>query len=225
MIAPLPVLVGAGQIVDRPADPALGREPLALMADAAHAALEDAGAAASVLASLDTLAVVTNVFHDYGDTAGLLAERLGTQPRRLLVTGWGGNTPQSLLNHLCDEVAAGRSELALLVGAEACQTMRALGKLGRTPTWTARRETATPRWGDLRDGTHPLEQRHGARQPIVTFALVENAFRAARGQSIGAEREEIGRWAATCARIAADNPCAWFRDGKDAARLMTVAPD
>lgn len=225
MTAPLPVLVGTGQTVDRPTDPELGREPLALMADAARAALEDASAGPAALAAIDTLAVVTNVFHDYGDTARLLAERLGCHPRRPLVTGWGGNTPQSLLNHLCDEIAAGRSELALVVGAEACQTMRALGKLGRTPAWTPPRETSTPRWGDLRDGTHPLENRHGARQPIVTFALVENAFRAARGQSIADEQAEIGRWAASCARIAAANPYAWFRDAKDAGRLMTVAAD
>ena len=39
-------------------------------------------AAPRSLAAIDTLAVVTNVFHDYGDTAALLAERLGCQPAR-----------------------------------------------------------------------------------------------------------------------------------------------
>ena len=42
---PLPVLVGAGQTVDRPEDPAAGREPLLLMQEAARRAAEDAGVA------------------------------------------------------------------------------------------------------------------------------------------------------------------------------------
>src|SRR5688572_18528503 len=106
MTALRPLIVGAGQVVDRPSDPREGREPLALMETAARAALDDA-AATGILAAVDTLAVVTNVFHDYGDTATLLAERLGCMPARRLVTTWGGNTPQSLVNSLCDDIAAG----------------------------------------------------------------------------------------------------------------------
>src|SRR5262245_22935737 len=136
MTPPLPVLVGAGQIVDRPADPREGLEPLALMEAAARRALDDA-ATSGLLDAVDTVAVVTNVFHDYGDTAALLAERLGCRPGRRLVTTWGGNTPQTLVNHLCDEIAAGRIQLALVAGAEAVATLRALGKQGVTPAWTA----------------------------------------------------------------------------------------
>src|SRR5262245_19831874 len=94
---PQPLLVGAGQVVDRPDDPREGLEPLALMEMAARRALDDA-AASRVIDAIDTVAVVTNVFHDYGDTASLLAERLGCRAGRRLVTTWGGNTPQSLVN-------------------------------------------------------------------------------------------------------------------------------
>ena len=219
----LPLLVGAGQVVDRPADPREGREPLALMEAAARAAIDDA-ATDRILERIDTLCVVTNVFHDYGDTAGLLAERLGCAPARRLVTTWGGNTPQSLVNHLCDEIAAGRSEVVLVAGAEAVATIRALGKRGITPAWTEPRATDVPRWGDTRYGTSDLEARHGAREAYVTFALVENAFRAARGQSLDVAMLEIGAYAERAAAIAADNPYAWFRDAKSAATLTTVAP-
>jgi acetyl-CoA C-acetyltransferase len=218
-------LIGAGQIIDRPADPEVGKEPLRLMEDAARRAADDAGGGTALLARLDTVAVVTNVFHDYGDTATMLAERLGAHPRRVLVTTWGGNTPQSLLNHLCDEIAAGRVELALMAGGEAFQTMRALGKAGKPSPWTPPRETATPRWGDMRQGTSDLEAKHGAREATVTYALVENAFRASRRQSIEDERHELGEFGARCARVAAANPYAWFRDGKSAATIATVAPE
>ena len=225
MRAPLPVLVGAGQTVDRPDDPKHGKEPLALMEEAARRAAEDAGGGPALLAALDTVAVVTNVFHDYGDTPAMLAERLGCRPQTRLLSTWGGNTPQSLLNHLCDLIAAGRVEVALMVGAEAAQTMRALGKLGTTPDWTPRRESEAPRWGDTRPMSTDLENRHGAREPLVTFAMVENAFRAARRQTLADERRELGEFCARCARIAADNPYAWFRDAKDAAAITTVVPD
>jgi acetyl-CoA C-acetyltransferase len=70
-----------------------------------------------------------------------------------------------------------------------------------------------------------LEIRHGAREPLATFAIVENAFRAARGQSLEEERREMGAFGARCAAIAADNPYAWFRDRKDAATIATVTAE
>src|SRR5438132_1474493 len=164
----LPVLVGAGQTIDRPADPAAGREPLALMEEAAGRAAEDAGGGERLLAALDTVAVVNVICHDYGDAAGLLAERLGCRPARTIYTTLGGNTPQSLVNHLCDEIAAGRIEVALVAGAEAWHTARALGKAGRPQGW-AHRPVSAPLWGDARPGVHEHEARHRIGQPIVTY--------------------------------------------------------
>lgn len=225
MPSPLPVLVGAGQVTDRPADPREGREPLALMETAARAALDDAGPGAAILAAVDTVAVVTNVFHDYLDTATMLADRLGCRPGRRLLTTWGGNTPISLLAHLCDEIAAGRSEVALIAGGEAFHTMRALGKAGIPAPWTPPADAPAPRWGDGRPGTSDLEARHGAREATVTYALVENAHRAARGLSLDAHRAELGAYGAACTRVAAANPHAWFPIARDAEALTTVAAD
>jgi acetyl-CoA C-acetyltransferase len=55
--------------------------------------------------------------------------------------------------------------------------------------------------------------------------MVENAFRAARGMTIEAHRRELAEFAGRCAAVAAANPHAWFRDGKDAATLGTVSAD
>src|SRR5438034_2786033 len=220
----LPVLVGAGQTIDRPADPAAGREPLVLMEEAARRAAEDAGGGARLLAALDTVAVVNVICHDYGDEAGLLAECLGCQPARTIYTTLGGNTPQSLVNHLCDEIAAGRTALALVAGAEAWQTVRKLAKLGRPAAWAHRPAAASP-WGDGRPGVSAHEARHGIGQPIVTYPMVENAFRAARGLSLATHRAELAAFGARCAAIAAENPIAWFRDAKDAATLGTATAE
>ncbi len=222
---PLPVLIGGGQTVDRPADPTAGHEPLALMEEAARRAAEDAGAGAALLAAIDTVAVANVVGYDYGDAPGMLAERLGCHPARTIYTTLGGNTPQTLVNHLCDEIAAGRSQLALIAGAEAWHTMRALGKAGRQASWTPpRRQTHAP-WGEARAGISGLEVRHGAARPVDTYPMVENAFRAARGLSLDEHRRELAEFCGASAAIAAEHPYAWFRDGKSAAEIATVSPE
>src|SRR5262245_31558771 len=165
-----PVLVGGGQTIDRPADAAArGREPLVLMEDAARDAAEDAGGGRALLAAIDTLAVANVVCYDYGDAPALLAERLGCRPARTIHTTLGGNTPQSLVNHLCDEIAAGRTQVALIAGAEAWYTMRVRSRAGLPSNWTPPRPSDAPRWGDARPGVSELEARHGAARPIECY--------------------------------------------------------
>jgi acetyl-CoA C-acetyltransferase len=223
--AALPVLLGGGQSVDRPDDPTAGREPLALMEEAARRAAADAGGGSALLAAVDTVAVVNVVGWDYGDGAALLAERLGARPRRTIATTLGGNTPQSLVNALCDDIAAGRGDVALLAGAEAWHTMRALGRAGRATPWTPARPRTAPLWGDGRAGVSGLEVRHGAARPVEAYPMVENAFRAARGLSLAEHARELAEFCARCAAIAADNPYAWFRDAKRAAVIGTVTAE
>src|SRR5581483_906874 len=86
---PLPVVVGGGQTTDRPADPLAGREPLALMVEAATRAADDAGGGRALLAAVDTVAVVNVICWSYGDAAGLLADRLGCGPGRRINTHIG----------------------------------------------------------------------------------------------------------------------------------------
>ena len=222
---PVPVLVGGGQITDKPDDGTAGREPLILMEEAARRAAEDAGAGAGLLAAIDTLAVANIVGYDYGDAPGLLAERLGCHPARTIYTALGGNTPQSLVNHLCDEIVAGRTHMALIAGAEAWYTMRVRSRAGLPSNWTLPRQSDAPRWGDARPGVSELEARHGAARPIDSYPMYENAFRAARGLGLDAHRRELATFAARCAAIAARNPYAWFRDGKSADELITVDAD
>jgi acetyl-CoA C-acetyltransferase len=130
----------------------------------------------------------------------------------------GGNTPQSLLNHLCDEIAAGRLEVALVAGAEAWQTARACGAAG----WS-HRPSSTPPWGDARPGISEYEARHAwdSRSSPTPWRTTRSARRA--GLSL-AHRRELAEFAAWRTAIAAQNPYAWFRDGKDAATLGTVTP-
>lgn len=220
----VPVLLGGGQITDRPEDLTAGREPLALMEEATRRAMEDARVGRTLFAAIDTVAVVNVLCHDYGDAAGLLAERLGCRPARTLYTTVGGNTPQTLVNHLCGEIAAGRIGLALVAGAEAWRTSRALGQAGRPPSWTTRPAPARP-WGDGRNGMSELELKHGLFFPAEVYPLFENAYRAARGLTLVDHRAELADMCGRFARVAAENPHAWFREPATGEEIATVSDD
>lgn len=86
-----PVIVGVGDITDRPTDPALGLEPAALALAALRRAEADAGAA--LLTRVDSLDVVGVVSWPYADLPGLLAQRIGAHPARLHHRPIGGQTP------------------------------------------------------------------------------------------------------------------------------------
>ena len=69
----IPVIVGVGEITDKPANPADGLEPLALMAEALKRAEQDAGA--KLVAEIDSIDLVNLVSWRYEDPARQLCER------------------------------------------------------------------------------------------------------------------------------------------------------
>src|SRR5262249_50832049 len=146
-----PILVGAGQRTQRDADPAVALDPLAMMAEAARAAADDAGGGTRLLAALDSIAGVNVFSWDYGNAPRLLGDRLGAQPRDQRYTTVGGNTPQSLVNHTAARIGAGEVGLVLIAGGEAIATLRrARGRVA----WTVDAGGNTPTIvGDTRQGT------------------------------------------------------------------------
>src|SRR5262249_56286964 len=115
-------VVGGGEATERPEAPAQAREPIDLLADASRAADADAGAARSVLAAVDTIAVVDIVSWKYPDPGALLGRRLDVEPRTTMTTTVGGNSPQLLVNELAPAVARGDVRAALVGAAGAAST-------------------------------------------------------------------------------------------------------
>ena len=74
----IPVIVGVGEIVDRPKDIAEGLEPLALLEQAIRRAENDAGA--KLVQDIGSLDVVNFLSWRYRDPEQLLAQRLGVTP-------------------------------------------------------------------------------------------------------------------------------------------------
>ena len=215
-----PVLVGAAQLSQRAADPALAREPLALMEDALRLAAEDAGAPA-LLARADSICV-THGFLDYGNPAAWLAERLGAPHAETVLALISGSGVQQLIDHAATEILAGRSDVVLLTGGESEHSARRLRRAGGTPERTKLSVRAPDRvvgeragWQDNPDISAGL---HGAPH---LFALFEVALRHRLGLDVAAHRARMGSLWARFAGVATTNLDAWLRSAPSAEQIAT----
>ena len=229
-----PVLIGAGQFTYRGQAGDLP-SPLELLKIAADRAALDAGLAPGALAGLDALAVVGFTIDAGGGLSQLpfprlsnppasFARAVGASPRWSAYSHMGGNSPQQVINILCERIANGESEFGFAVGAEFLGSLmkRLKGGLGFAG-WEAPEEEGTPeRIGDPRPGVTPQESAHGLNFPVNTYPLFENAVRAHLGRSIEEHQRALGELFAPFTKVAAQNPEAWFPVERSAEELVTV---
>jgi acetyl-CoA C-acetyltransferase len=224
-----PVIVGVGQAEQRPDDPTDALEPIDLLAVAARAADDDANGTRSLLATLDTAAIVSSVSWPYPDPGSLLARRLGAADvRRTILTTIGGNSPQLLVNHLADAIAAGDSNVALIGGVE-CLYSKRRASHHEPKIWLPWTEGDAPPCpevlGDTRPGNSEYEIAHLAAAPIDVYPLFETALRATAGRSVDEHQRVVSSLWAGFAAVAADNPHAWSRIAYTAEQIRTAGPD
>lgn len=210
-----PIIVGVGQINDRPAVPVEGMDPIELMAEALSRAEVDAGAA--LLADADYLGVVQQIaFRDLGEPCAPLAKRLGAQPKVAFQTeGPNGDSPIMLLNDAANRIGAGEVKIALVVGAEALRTAAArIAARDSGRKLDATRDAATR----AKPG---YAQSYGLVAPVDVYPLYENAIRAALGQSLAEAQQESGEIWSRFSEVAAANDGAWIRRPVSAAEVVT----
>jgi acetyl-CoA C-acetyltransferase len=232
-----PVLVGGGQFSFR------GKAedcppPIGLCAIAARAAAADAGLDEAALAQIDFLGVVGFTIDAPGSAAELpvpraknppnaLARELGADPALRTYTHPGGNTPQSLVNHVCETIASGGASFALLAGAEFLGSLMKLAKSGNFAALAAHGvddPEAPAMYGNGRAGCSQHEARHGLGIPANVYPLFENALRAHHGRSLEEHARVMGELMAPFTRVAAQNPHAWFPVARSPEELVTVSP-
>lgn len=218
----LPIIVGAGQVTQRP-ETERPVEPLALMAEAARAAEKDAGVA-GLLQELDSIRVINHLSWPSKDPPRDLAKALGTNPREALYTHVGGNTPQWQINEAAEAIHGGAADVVLIAGAEAMYSVRRMRTKGIDLGWSPRGKPE-PDVGDGRPGSHEVELRHGATVPTSIYPLFENAIRAHAGRAPDEHRMYLGRLFEPFSRTAAQNPYAWFRTPRTASEIATPTPE
>lgn len=215
-----PVIIGAGQFLQRAASLSEAREPVELMADAVEAAAADAGLA-GVPNAVDSIRVVNLLSWKYGNPAAILAERLAMTSKQFGYTSAGGNTPQSLVNLTSLDIAAGNLDVALLVGGEAWRTRMRARKEGATLDWAKSTDEPVLIGGDL-DMTHPAEAERGLYLPVQMYPMFETAIRAAAGRSPADHLVHISEMWSRFSEVAAGNPYAWLPEKRSPEELRTV---
>jgi len=116
----IPVIVGVGEIVDRPKEITAGLEPLDLLEQALKRAEADSGG--KLLGEIGSLDVVNFLSWRYRDPEILLADRLGIKPAHLCYGPVGGESPIRYLHEAAQRIARGECGVAAVCGAEAQST-------------------------------------------------------------------------------------------------------
>ena len=108
----IPVIVGIGEITERPGDKESPREPLTLMRDSVRLAAQEAGLSVSKLDSVD---VIMPMRWRYSDLARQLADALDITPSHAKLGPSGGETPVKFIHQAAQRIEAG-DELRLRRG-------------------------------------------------------------------------------------------------------------
>jgi len=208
-----PVIVGAGQALDRGSPGEEPREPVALMARALRQAGADSASGERLLRDADSVRCVPVLSWHYRDAAALLAEDLGAHPRETVQSApIGGDGPQVLLNDTARAIAAGELDVALVAGGEAVVSVRAAERDGRTLAWRRQDEDVHPTrtLGEERAGVNEAEAAVGLAPPVRMYALIDSAVRAGAGSDRDTHLASIAGLWSRFSDVAAGNPHAWL---------------
>ena len=226
----IPVLVGVGQHVVRDAVPEDDLSPISLSVDACKAAISDSGST-KIAGLVDTLGFVrlnsdsvpgrSGPFGVYGNLPRLVAKQIGAAPRHCILSVVGGQSPQQLVNEMCNAIATGESEVALLTGSEAIGKMKAALRAGATLEWNESTEGQLEDRGMGPTLVAPHELAGGMGFPPQVYGAFEHAWRAKRGLSTEQHAAHMARLFAPFSKVAANNPYAQFPVERDESFLQT----
>jgi acetyl-CoA C-acetyltransferase len=218
----IPVIVGVGEIVDRPKEIAKGLEPLSLLEEALKRAEAESGA--KLLGEIGSLDVVSFLSWRYRDPEQLLAKRLGITPAHCYYGPVGGESPIRYLHEAAQRISRGECVVAAVCGAEAQSTATKAERAGITPPWTPfAHDVEEPKRGAAFQ--KPLAVKLGVFRPITVYPLYESATSAHWGQSPREALAESGALWSTYSRVASENPNSWLKKRFSPQEITTPTAD
>jgi len=218
----IPVIVGVGEVIDRPKEITAGLEPLALLEEALRRAEADSGA--RLLGEIQSLDVVNFLSWRYRDPEKLLAARIGATPAHLYYGPVGGESPIRYLHEAAQRIARGECSVAAVCGAEAQSTATKAERAGITPPWTPfAHDVEEPKRGAAFQ--KPMTVKLGVFRPITVYPIYESATSAHWGQTPREALAESGKLWSTYAGVAAQNPNSWLKKNFAPDEITTPSPD
>ncbi|MHC2405033.1 hypothetical protein ACVMGC_009577 [Bradyrhizobium barranii subsp. barranii] len=204
----IPVIVGIGEIIDRPKEITDGLEPLDLLEQALRRAEQDAGA--KLLGEVQSLDVVNFLSWRYRDPEKLLAQRLGIAPAHCYYGPVGGESPIRYLHEAAKRIARGECTVAAVCGAEAQSTATKAERAGLKLPWTPfAHDVEEPKRGAAFQ--KPLAVKLGVFRPVTVYPFYESASSAHWGQTPREAMAESGTLWSRYSEAAAENPNAWLK--------------
>jgi acetyl-CoA C-acetyltransferase len=218
----IPVIVGVGEIVDRPKELTAGLEPLTLLEEALKRAEADSGA--KLLGEIGSLDVVNFMSWRYHDPEKQLAARLGIQPSHLNYGPISGESPIRFLHEAALRIARGECSVAAVCGAEAQSTATKAQRAGIDLPWTPfAHDVEEPKRGAAFQ--KPLAVTLGVFRPITVYPLYESATSAHWGQTPREALKESGELWSTYAHVASENPNSWLKKRFTPDEITTPTPE
>src|ERR1700676_1099085 len=218
----IPVIVGLGEIVDRPADLPSGLEPLALLEQALKRAEADSGG--KLLGEIQSLDIVNFLSWRYRDPEIQLAQRLGIQPKHAYYGPVGGESPIRYLHEAAQRIARGECSVAAVCGAEAQSSATKAERAGVKLPWTPfAHDVEEPKRGAAFQ--KPMAVKLGVFRPVTVYPFSEAATSAHWGQAPRQAMAESGELWSRYSQVAAQNPNAWLKRRFTAEEVMTPTAD
>ena len=215
-----PVLVGISHLEQRFTDFESAKEPVQLMIEAVNAAAEDAGSKA--LLDAGSVRVIRGIW-PYQDPARAIAQAIGSPNAETVLSPYGGNFVQTVLNQSALDIQAGQHDIIILTGAECGNTQAKAAKAGQDLGWAELPGTPDRLIGADKDMRHEAEIAIRLGRPIQIYPIMETALRHASGLGVDAHMEHISKLWAGFSDVAASNPNAWIREAKSAEEIRTIS--
>jgi len=218
----IPVIVGVGEIVDRPKDIAAGLEPLVLLEKALKRAEVDSGG--KLLGEIGSLDIVNFLSWRYRDPEKQLAARLGITPAHAYYGPVGGESPIRYIHEAAQRIARGECSVAAVCGAEAQSTATKAERAGVKLPWTPfAHDVEEPKRGAVFQ--KPLAVKLGVFRPVTVYPFYEAASAAHWGQTPRQAMAESGELWSRYSEAASRNPNAWLKRHVAPDEITTPSPD
>ena len=218
----IPVIVGVGEIVDRPKNLSAGQEPLSLLEQALKRAEADSGG--RLLGDIGSLDIVNFLSWRYRDPEQQLAKRLGIAPTHASYGPVGGESPIRYIHEAALRIARGECSVAAVCGAEAQSTATKAERAGVSLPWTPfAHDVEEPKRGAAFQ--KPLAVKLGVFRPVTVYPLYEAASAAHWDQTPRQALAESGELWARYSETASHNPNAWLKRHVSAKEITTPSPD
>jgi acetyl-CoA C-acetyltransferase len=160
----------------------------------------------------------------YADPGRLVADAIGARSARTTLARIG-ILQTELLGRAAAAIAAGRVDVAIVVGGEArYRDLRA--SIAGVPVGERAQDGAHPDEVLVPDGEiiSPYEMAAGLVSPVSHYAILENALRHHDGLDLATHATEVAALWAGFSAVAADNPFAWNRRPLGVADIRTPGP-